>query len=176
PPEAPRGPAYIVVEKILGADEHLRADWGCDGTSGYDFMDQVSAVLHDSDAAAPLAALWARVSGRSPSFVVEAQASRREILDRSFTAQLNAAARGFHRLARASGSDVSRSAILRALGEILAHFPVYRLYTAPGRRTEDDLRFLRRALDGAVATCLPGDRPVVDLLGQWLAGEATPAN
>jgi (1->4)-alpha-D-glucan 1-alpha-D-glucosylmutase len=175
PPEAPRGPAYIVVEKILGSDEHLRADWGCDGTSGYDFMDQVSALLHDGEAEASLATLWARVSGRSPSFMVEAQASRREILDRSFTAQLNAAARAFHRLARASGSDVSRAAIRRALGQVLAHFPVYRLYTAPGRRTVEDLRFLRPALDGAVATCLPGDRPVVDLLGRWLAGEATPA-
>jgi malto-oligosyltrehalose synthase len=175
PPEAPSGPAYIVVEKILGPDEHLRGDWGCDGSSGYDFMDQVSALLHDGDAEAPLAALWARVSGRSPSFAVEAQASRREILDRSFTAQINGTARAFHRLARASGSDVSRAAIRRALGEILAQFPVYRLYTAPGRRTEEDLRFLRRAIEGAVATCLPGDRHVVDLLGRWLAGETTPA-
>jgi malto-oligosyltrehalose synthase len=175
PKEAAPGPAYIVVEKILGPDEHLPADWGCDGTSGYDFMDRVSALLHDDKAEAPLAALWAKVSGRSPSFAVEAQASRREILDRSFTAQLNVTARAFRRLARASGSDASRPAIRRALGEILAHFPVYRLYTAPGRRSQQDLLFLRRALEGAAATCLPGDRPVVDLLGRWLAGEATPA-
>jgi (1->4)-alpha-D-glucan 1-alpha-D-glucosylmutase len=172
PAEIPRGPAYLVVEKILGPDEHLRRDWQCDGTSGYDFMDQVSAVLHDADAQAPLAALWAKVSGRSPSFAVEAEASRREILDRSFTAQLDAAARAFHRLARASGSDVSRAAVRRALSEMLAHFPVYRLYTAPGDRSEEDLAFLRRAADGALATCLPGDRPVVELLGKWLAGDA----
>jgi (1->4)-alpha-D-glucan 1-alpha-D-glucosylmutase len=171
PADAPRGPAYLVVEKILGPDEQL-PDWGCDGTSGYDFMDQVSALLHDPVAAQPLAGLWAKVSGRSPSFAVEAQESRREILDRSFTAQLDAAARAFHRLARASGSDMSRAAIRRALGEILAHFPVYRLYTAPGQRSQRDLLFLRRALDGAAATCLPGDRPALDLLARWLADEA----
>jgi len=176
PADAPRGPAYIVVEKILGPDENLRVDWGCDGTSGYDFMDQVSAVLHDGEAEPKLAALWARVSGRSPSFATEAQASRREILDRSFTAQLNAAARAFHDLARASGSDMSRAAIRRALIQILAQFPVYRLYTAPGQRSDADLLFVRRALVGAAATCLPGDRAAVDLLGHWLAGEATPAH
>jgi len=176
PANAPRGPAYIVVEKILGADEHLRRDWECDGTSGYDFMNQVSAVLHDGAAEKSLAALWAKVSGRSPSFAAEAEASRREIIDRSFTAQLDAAARGFHRLARANGSDVSRPAIRRALSEILAHFPVYRLYTASGQRSVEDLAFLRHALDGAAATCLPGDRPIVELVGKWLAGDFTPAN
>jgi (1->4)-alpha-D-glucan 1-alpha-D-glucosylmutase len=137
-------------------------------------MDQVSAMLHDGAAQQPLAALWTKVSGRSVSFAVEAEESRREILDRSFTAQLNAAARAFHRLARATGTDVSRAAIRRALGEILAHFPVYRLYTAPGQRSEEDLSFLQRALDGAAATCLPGDRTVVELLGRWLGGEVTP--
>jgi (1->4)-alpha-D-glucan 1-alpha-D-glucosylmutase len=176
PANAPRGAAYIVVEKILGPAEQLRRDWECDGTSGYDFMDLVSAVLHDGAAEKSLAALWAKMSGRSPSFAAEAQASRREILDRSFTAQLDAAARAFHRLARASGSDVSRAAIRRVLSEILAHFPVYRLYTAPGQRSQEDLAFLRRALDGAAATCLPGDRSVVELIGKWLAGEATPAD
>jgi malto-oligosyltrehalose synthase len=174
PAHAPQGPAYVVVEKILGPGEHLRADWGCDGTSGYDFMDQVSAVLHDGAGETRLAAAWAKVSGHSPSFAIEAEASRREILDRSFTAQLNATARALHRLARACGSDVARPAIRRALIEILAHFPVYRLYTAPARRSEDDLLFLQRARNGAVATCLPGDRPVIDLVATWLGGEAQP--
>src|SRR5262249_1614217 len=122
PAQAPRGPAYFVVEKILGPDEHLRGDWQCDGTSGYDFMAQVNTVLEDGDTQAQLAALWGKVSGRAPSFAVEAEASRREILDRSFTAPLEAAARAFHRVARASGLDVSRAAIRRALIEILAHF------------------------------------------------------
>jgi (1->4)-alpha-D-glucan 1-alpha-D-glucosylmutase len=45
---------YIVVEKILGAGEELSAEWDCDGTSGYDFMDQVSAVLHDPAGEQPL--------------------------------------------------------------------------------------------------------------------------
>ncbi len=47
PADAPQGPAWLVVEKILGAGERLADDWAVDGTSGYDFMDEVSALLHD---------------------------------------------------------------------------------------------------------------------------------
>jgi (1->4)-alpha-D-glucan 1-alpha-D-glucosylmutase len=49
-PAGSRNDPYLVVEKILGPGEELPQDWGCDGTSGYDFMDQVSAVLHDGAA------------------------------------------------------------------------------------------------------------------------------
>ena len=48
PATAPREPPYIVVEKILLRDETLPPDWSCDGTSGYDFMNDVSAVQHDA--------------------------------------------------------------------------------------------------------------------------------
>jgi (1->4)-alpha-D-glucan 1-alpha-D-glucosylmutase len=175
PADAPGGDAYLVVEKILGHDEQLRGEWSCDGTTGYDFMDQVSALLHRGEGEHPLAATWAKISGRSPTFASEAESARREIIDRSFTAQLEATARVFHRLAGVA-ADVSRAAIRRALKEILAHFPVYRVYTAPGHRSDEDLLFVGRAIAGASTTCLPGDRPAVGLLGRLLSGEATPAN
>ncbi len=46
--------AYLVVEKILGVGEPLPADWDVDGTSGYDFMNEVSAVQHDASNAEAL--------------------------------------------------------------------------------------------------------------------------
>ncbi len=68
PATAPRERPYIVVEKILLRDETLPTDWSCDGTSGYDFMNDVSAAQHDPRAEATLNALWASVSGRSYRF------------------------------------------------------------------------------------------------------------
>ncbi len=59
-PEALRhgnGRTYFVVEKILARGEPLRRDWQVDGTTGYDFMNDVGALLHDPDGAQPLAAL-----------------------------------------------------------------------------------------------------------------------
>ena len=44
---------------------------GLDGTSGYDFMDQVSAVQHDQAAERPLAFFWSAVSGRPADFATE---------------------------------------------------------------------------------------------------------
>jgi (1->4)-alpha-D-glucan 1-alpha-D-glucosylmutase len=43
---APDTHPYIIVEKILTRGEALRGDWEIDGTTGYDFMDQVGALLH----------------------------------------------------------------------------------------------------------------------------------
>jgi (1->4)-alpha-D-glucan 1-alpha-D-glucosylmutase len=37
----------IYVEKILGEGETLRRDWAVDGTTGYEFMNQVSLLQHD---------------------------------------------------------------------------------------------------------------------------------
>ena len=71
PADAPKGPAWLVVEKILGAGEHLPDDWSVDGTSGYDFMDVVSGLLHDPAGEMPLRHLWASISGRLDEFAVE---------------------------------------------------------------------------------------------------------
>ena len=64
-------------------------------------MDEVSAVQHDPAAGPALAALWATMSGRPADFAAEEQAARREIVARSFAAQLDACVVAFHHLARA---------------------------------------------------------------------------
>lgn len=171
PPPGPAGPPYLVVEKILGAGEQLSTDWGCDGTSGYDFMDEVSSVLHDPAGEEPLGLLWACVSGRPKDFTVEEDASRREILDRSFSAQVAAAVAALHRLARAdlATRDISRPAIRRALIEILMHMRVYRTYAGVDGQAPANRDHLARSVQGAERTCLRGDRDVVDRLASWLA-------
>lgn len=157
---------YLVVEKILLRGERLPADWGCDGTTGYDFMDEVSALQHDPAAAPMLAQAWARLTGRPADFGTEEQAARREIIARSFAAPLEACVAAFERQARRdrSAADLSRPALRRALTELLVHFPVYRGYGTPADRP-----FLRRAAEGAKRTGLAGDGWVIDRLHDWMA-------
>ncbi len=176
PADAPPGPAYLIVEKILGRDESLATDWEIDGTSGYDFMAQVSAVQHDPEAAEPLAELWASVSGRPAAFEVEEVAARREILERSFTAQLESAVGALHRVAltRPETRDYSRPALRRALVELLAHFPVYRSYAVGDVRPEGDEPVFARALAG-----IRSERSLVlpaalDLMVGWLRDPDSP--
>lgn len=57
----------IYVEKILGVGEHLHRDWLTDGTTGYEFMNQVALLQHDPAGEAPLSDLWRDVSER-PDF------------------------------------------------------------------------------------------------------------
>jgi malto-oligosyltrehalose synthase len=133
--ERSRPRAYLVVEKILLRGETLPDGWQCDGTSGYDFMNEVSAVQHDAGGEARLSTLWESLSGRSADFAIEEQAARREIIARSFSAQLEACVATFHHLARAEALELSRASLRRALVELLAHFPIYRTYAAPAGRT-----------------------------------------
>ncbi len=173
PQSVPRGHPYIVVEKILLRGETLPATWRCDGTSGYDFMNEVNAVQHDADGEATLNALWESVSGRSADFAVEEQAARREIIARSFSAQLETCVASFHRLARAESRELSRAALRRALIELLAHFPVYRTYATPDEQPESDTPFLLAAVSAAKETCLPADRGVIDCVHNWITARGS---
>ena len=67
--------------------------------------------------------------------------------------------------------DISWSAIRRCLTEILAHFPVYRIYARVEQAALADLNFLSRAVERAKKTCLPADVWLVEKLGAWLAGQ-----
>jgi malto-oligosyltrehalose synthase len=173
PAGCPRGPAYFVVEKILAHDERLPKAWETDGTTGYDFMDEVDALQHDGSAEQPLTALWERVSGRPGDFDAEEVPARRQILDRSFSAQREGAVRALYEIAQSdlATRDIALAAIRRVLTEILVNFPVYRIYAGVGRASPPDRAFLTRALERAKESCTPADRWLVELLGQWLSGE-----
>ncbi len=174
PPEAPAGSAYIVVEKILGEGEPLRRQWRADGTTGYDFMDQVSGVLHDPAGEAPLSVLWKTVTDDRRDFAGQARAARRQILVDSFEAELERTARALFAAARADEStrDVSLPALRRVIVELLVHFPVYRTYAGgTGRDAYDEAVFVR-AIGGARAAVRPEDREWLDAVGRWLGGEA----
>jgi (1->4)-alpha-D-glucan 1-alpha-D-glucosylmutase len=174
PPEAPKGPAYIVVEKILAAHERLPTDWRTDGTTGYDFMDQVGGLLVDPAGEAPLAALWAELTGSRASFEDEEDDARRLTLRDALASELNATAAALHRVARRdlSTRDYTLTGIRRALVEILVNFPVYRQYAGLAGRREVDNRVIARAIAGAARLMRAADRPLLDLIGGWLGGEA----
>jgi (1->4)-alpha-D-glucan 1-alpha-D-glucosylmutase len=174
PPELSSMRPYIVVEKILGADEQLRADWGVDGTTGYEFMDQVGALMHDPAGAAPLGALWSQLTGDAAGFDEQVRSARRQLLAQNFVGEFEAAARVLHAIARADlrTRDIALPALRRALTELLVHFPVYRTYAGEDGRDAIDQREFERASRQAMQALRPADRPVLDMIGAWLGGTA----
>jgi (1->4)-alpha-D-glucan 1-alpha-D-glucosylmutase len=167
PSDAPAGPAWLVVEKILGADERLPGDWGVDGTSGYDFMDQVCALLHDKAGENSLRAFWASTSGRPADFGEEEIAARRDVLVRAFSAQLETAVTALHRVAlsRIDTRDTTPAAIRRALVAILMHFRVYRSYGIGPSSV------LAQAVADAMKHSRAADHAAIELVHQWLNDE-----
>lgn len=173
PADAAQGAPYILVEKILAPGEPLPRDWRTDGTTGYDFMDQVAAVLHDPAGEAPLSILWREVSGSRRDFPAEERLARRQILRDNLAAEREACAVALHRIARADimTRDVPLAHIRRVLTEILVHFPVYRTYNRAGRPSPQDATILLRAIGAARATLPVDDHAVLDLLHLWLGEE-----
>lgn len=170
---APDKHAYLVIEKILGAGESLPADWGVDGTSGYDFMNEVSALQHDNSNAAILGRLWHELTQRPAAFEDEESAARLEILQRGFSAQLNAVTAALHRVARSDRNtrDFSAAAIQRALTALLSHFPVYRGYNAGSKRPATDEASFAKGLAAAKQSSPASMHAILDQLDRWLGGD-----
>ena len=173
PANAPKGPAWLVVEKILGAGERLPDDWGVDGTSGYDFMDEVSALLHDAVRRGCIATALGRDQWPSHR-LCRARRRRRDAKcwTRAFTAQLDAAVGSLHRIALAAVGDARYHACRdppRTRGGAHAFSGVSQLR----RRTAVSLRLRTpwRVPWGMSATA---DRAMLALLERWLGEEATP--
>ena len=182
---APRRPgplrgdrAWLVVEKILAGGEALPADWGVDGTTGYDFMDQVGALLHDPAGAAPLAALWHEQAGGAADFEAEVRSAKNDILNENLAAELAATARAFHAVALEDRAtrDMTLQAIARALREFLVQLPVYRVYPRAGGRSAEDTAVIEGTVAAARATLRSPDHAVLEQLGRWLLADASTAS
>lgn len=161
---------YLIVEKILAPGEPLRECWAVDGTTGYDFLNDVSALLHDPAGAAPLAEHWAAASGSPATFAREALAGKRRVLTSLLAGEHARVADALHRIARASvhTRDISRIAIHRVLAELAIRLPVYRLYPAHGDTDPVDRHYLACAYDGACTAIAAADRTTLDHVAGWL--------
>ncbi|MGS1107697.1 malto-oligosyltrehalose synthase [Achromobacter anxifer] len=171
-----RSQAYLVAEKILAPDEAPDPRWQLHGTTGYDFMDQVGALLHDPHAEAPLRAFWQMLTGdlRTPQRQLEA--ARTRMLQQHFPAERLALVRSLERVARQDRRtrDWSAPAIDRVLSAWLAAFPVYRTYAEDGGRSAADRHRCDTATQRAAALlhAVPGstDAALLAQLDRWLGG------
>jgi (1->4)-alpha-D-glucan 1-alpha-D-glucosylmutase len=161
---------YIVVEKILGAGESLPRDWGVDGTTGYDFMNEASALQHDPAGAEPLGSFWHQISNRPADFEDEEKIARCEIVQGSFESALTQTTDAFFAIAQQckSGRDLSRAALRRGLVHILQHLRVYRTYAtgkpdSPPSGSQFDVA-VARAEHSAGGTDLAAIRFIADLV------------
>jgi (1->4)-alpha-D-glucan 1-alpha-D-glucosylmutase len=146
-PDAPE-PVPLFVEKILTGDETLPPEWPVDGTTGYEFMNEVGDLVLDPDGYSAIEANY-RGLRHNPSLAFDSVAheGKRHVLRGALRADVQRVAR----LASAwSKGAVETGALARAVTEVIVHLPVYRTYVRqPGVVRDADRGYLEAALAGA---------------------------
>jgi (1->4)-alpha-D-glucan 1-alpha-D-glucosylmutase len=120
------GAAHVWVEKILEPGEALR-DWAVEGTTGYEFANDVTALFVDPSGEQPLTELYGELTGERHSFAELAAEAKLEIARGTFEQE-------FDRLRALAPLD--------GLEQAAASLHVYRTYVEPaaGRVDEVDRR------------------------------------
>jgi len=122
--------AWIIVEKILEPGEALPAAWPVQGTTGYDFLNQVNGLLIDPAAEPELTALYQTFTGEAadyPSLLLE---KKHEIQRTLLVAEVNRL-RGLLVAAatqHGAAANFAPENLEACLDEVIACFPVYRSY------------------------------------------------
>lgn len=123
-------PFFVVVEKILSGRERLREAWPVDGTTGYDFLNDLNALFVQRTNEPDFDALYETLTGERVGFEELVYRQKRRILVTSFASELRSLARVLERavaLTRSQGF-FHPDALAIALTELIACFPVYRTY------------------------------------------------
>ncbi len=142
-------PLYVVVEKILGANEALPGDWPVHGTTGYDFTRLVSGVLVDAKGEAGIDAAYESFVGACDDYAALLYECKALILHTILGSEIYTLGLALDRIAERDRRtrDLTLSAQRTALFEIVACFSVYRTYvTADGVSAAD-----RAVIDAACA-------------------------
>jgi (1->4)-alpha-D-glucan 1-alpha-D-glucosylmutase len=127
---AEEGPFYLVVEKILAPHEALREDWATDGTTGYDFLNQITALLIDSATESAFSDFYWQFTNEQRPFDELGRLCKLHIMDNEMSGELHVLSRDMARLARQNPrtADFTQSLLMRAIKQLIACFPVYRTY------------------------------------------------
>jgi (1->4)-alpha-D-glucan 1-alpha-D-glucosylmutase len=141
----------VYVEKILENDERLMADWPIDGTVGYDFLAKVNRLWMDDQRIDALTATYYDFTGHPVNFASLVREKKREIVDSTFSADLERLAVAAIRSARAGWRtrDISPRHLREALARVTVALAVYRTYRTADTLHDDDKRVVTEAVQSA---------------------------
>ncbi|HEY7154233.1 MAG TPA: malto-oligosyltrehalose synthase [Gemmataceae bacterium] len=142
---------YVVVEKILGSNEVLPADWPVHGTTGYEFVNVLGGLFVDPAGARPFTALYRDWVEDYTPFPEVVHQKKFLILQLSLSSELQMLALALDRLAqrRRASRDFTFHSLRSVLREVITAFPVYRSYIAGGSVHDDDRKYIDAAIRDA---------------------------
>jgi len=165
------GARHIWVEKILARGETLLPDWPVDGTTGYDFLNDVLGVLTWPGGELPMDRIYRRfLRGAVVPYWVEIYRSKRLVMDTSLAGELFRLAYHLDRISEADyhTRDFTFEALRQALAEVIALFPRYRTYLPENRDAAEEV--VREAVREARRRNLGRDPTVYAFIEEVLLG------
>jgi (1->4)-alpha-D-glucan 1-alpha-D-glucosylmutase len=169
--------AWIVGEKILEPGEWLREDWPVQGTSGYDFMNEVLGVLVQREGLARLGEHYTAFTGDDTAFPTVAHDKKIAVTQEALGSDVNRLADLFVGICENNRDqrDFTRAEIRRAIREVASCYAVYRTYVVPERSeiTDEDRRRIECATKCAKDNRSDIDDGLFDFMGAVLTLKVT---
>lgn len=164
---------YVLAEKILEGDERLRAGWPLAGTTGYETMNLVNGVFVDTGSAGIFDRIYGHFAGEAEPVAERLVAAKAQILEDSLSSELEVLTGEIDRIANSDPRtrDFTYASLRRALGEIVALFPVYRTYVGAAGPADEDRRIVEETVGRAKARSRMPDRTIYDFVGAVLTDD-----
>ncbi|MGO9021293.1 MAG: malto-oligosyltrehalose synthase [Syntrophobacteraceae bacterium] len=144
---------YIIVEKILNLNEELPLSWLVQGTTGYDFTNYVNELFCQKKNERAFSKIYSSVTGLKNSYEDVVRDNKKLMIQEDMASDVHNLAQLLKNISSRDrhGSDITLTALQRALTEVLAIFPVYRTYISQVVVSEDDRKYILAAVDRARA-------------------------
>jgi (1->4)-alpha-D-glucan 1-alpha-D-glucosylmutase len=158
---------YLLVEKILASDESLRADWPVQGSTGYEFANQLIQCLAVGREIPHLATIYDRFLGFRLDYREVVYRGKKLVMQSSMAGEVNVLGNLLSRISESNRwyRDFTVNALTAAVREVIACFPVYRTYLDPMQSPDEaDVRVIDRALRLARRRNRALERTVFDFL------------
>ena len=170
--------AYLIVEKILTGKERLREKWPIDGTTGYEFANLVNGLFVDQSSADKMDRIYRSFVGEVENFADLVYRCKKLILKVVLASELNVLANLLSKIALADRHtcDFTLNGLRGALAEIISEFPIYRTYVSPCGVSEDDRRYVHRAVSAARRRSNAADLSIFDFVQRILLADSNGSN
>jgi (1->4)-alpha-D-glucan 1-alpha-D-glucosylmutase len=170
--------AYLVIEKILTGKEQLREDWPVDGTSGYEFANLLNGLFVDQTSHDRMDRIYRSFTGNSSDFNDLVYSCKKLILKIVLASELTVLSNLLSRIALADRHtcDFTLNSLRSALAEIISEFPIYRTYVSPCDISENDRRYVHRAVSAAKKRSNAADLSVFDFIHRILLADVNGSN
>ena len=174
--DSARLPLFVIVEKILAAEETLPEQWLLAGTTGYDFLNSAGGLFVDPVGYVEMTRIYGHFIDQRLDFRAVAEEAKLLIFHAAMSSELQLLA---HRLSRISqrhrrSRDFTLNTLRIALREILVSFPVYRTYVREGYLPDRDRQVICRAVAQAKRRNPASNAAVFDFIRSLLLLEGPP--